>query len=560
MGATTSFSDNRCFGTEQHLEPPLSRLSRDPPLFILSHDNGIDEHGRSICKRASKINSYLMVNGIRTYFGNYEETCSLDITQEDNVCFILFLTKQYVTSLLEQLEKNYKLTEIVYVPGTLSNFVEVTIRMILNRHNSGNCRIIPVIMEEHALTPVHKETFDDIVLNFVWQLDYTGDDTFDYVSHQILDIITQWSQFDLIESNHGHDCDAGSENSVTLPDHQFCMSTAVNNSMSQTSSASNVVVVVMSSNDVQMRERNMPWSSYKKASPLPMPLPEPVSPQVKAFPEDLTADYVAQDSIAMLDKQKLFDWLVHFFDFPGPTDVEIVSGTALEIADQFNFNRVEHIIHLLIADGVASLEQFFKLYIDTHDDLLIYKKYFRKAVLNEAVDHHEHHTSVYEGDLKTAKQKELVVKGKDARGLQYLVEAMRLHVPSVVVSLSPVVKFDDLPDVLYGEHDHSRATPENSVLYGICPTLVTAASTLQELTLVMQLCVQFVSMSPVISGFVGGSRQGDTRQSPSGRATLLDAISSKVILSSVPTLSIKHPINIRLAALQSTLSQSLFDV
>jgi hypothetical protein len=301
------------------------------------------------------------------------------------------------------------------------------------------------------------------------------------------------------------------------------------------------VIITADSNDAHLREMSMPWSSYKGAAPPEAPAPEPEPRIAKTLPEDLLSDYEELDSLVMLGKQRLFDWLIEFFDFTQPN----------KDGSDFNFNRVEHTMHLLVTNEVSSLEEFFQLYLDSHDASGIYDKYFGKLPPPAAKDHDEHHTSVYEGDLRAARERELLLKAKNERGLTYLVETMRLHVPAVYVCLPPVIKFDDLPGVLEGDLDCTRATHENCVLFSICPVLVTADSTLQEIALALQLCIQFASMSPLVSGAGASANAWQTDARSPSRVAPMDAVSSKVIVSSVPTLSLKHPINVRLAKLQS---------
>lgn len=454
------------------------------------------------------------------------------------------------------LEKNYKLTEITYIPGELNNFVEVTIRMILSRHNSGNCRIIPIVMEENALSPIHKETFDDIVLHFIWHLDYSGDDTYEYVSQQLIKVISQWSLYDRLTTAGGeniYDDSTGSYSSSGRVSSVPGVSTSTSARSNTISMAS--IPPTNNSNDAHLREIAMPWSSYRRAVPLVTPAPEPAMPSVKTLPQDMISDFVAVDSVDLLEKQKLFGWLVHFFDFYQPSVATGLSAKDMQSdgssipGGKFNFNRVEYVMHLLVEDGVCSMEQFVKLYLDTRDPSSVFVKYFKKALAGGAKEHDEHHTSVYEGDLENARATEEAWRARNESSLLHLVEVMRLHVPAVYVCLPPVIKFDDLPEILYGDRDRTRASHENSVLYSICPLLITPESTLQEITLVLQLCIQFVSMSPVVSA--AGSWHNDIRSPSTSRATPLDAVSSKVIVSSVPTLSLKHPINVRLAKLQS---------
>ena len=133
-------------------------------VFVLSHDNGIDNCGRSVCKRASKINSLLLNKGHRTYFGNYEESCEEE-NENTDICFVLFLTKQYVSKLIEKIDDDGREQTADH---RSANYIDKTMHSIIQRHQSGQCRIIPVLMEKDALEHVTSDFFEKIVLCGHW--------------------------------------------------------------------------------------------------------------------------------------------------------------------------------------------------------------------------------------------------------------------------------------------------------------------------------------------------------------------------------------------------------
>ena len=172
------------------------KLNQGETVVILSHDNSIDCYGRSVCKRVSKLNSMLQSANIKTFFGNYEESKSSGFIWQPRRCFILCLTKAFSDNLLAMLDPKLKINS-----NSDSIYVGRVIQDIVDDMKSGQCRIIPVLMESNALESVNPELFDEFQLNITWSLDYSEDNSFEYVSSQLKRILNHWIKLDQQLSN-----------------------------------------------------------------------------------------------------------------------------------------------------------------------------------------------------------------------------------------------------------------------------------------------------------------------------------------------------------------------
>ena len=278
--ADDNFSGKTIHRGQVDLSPTVTEAILNSPLYVLIHNNSIDKYGRNVCKRASKINSFLLQKGMRTSFGNYEEknlgsipntmnnrpttnnnnsngvvnnamsSYNNVLDEEPNVVFIIFLTEQYLGTLLTQVGKYYddvKLDDSDEL-GLGSDdkhskhnkhnkhnkqfrYLDTTIRNLIQRYHSGTCRIIPVVMEEDSLeasrfydynlnstnnrsgsgsgtrvrggfdsmgTQINPLDTSDIAVKFVWTIDYSGDDSFPLVTRQLLQVMSSWKAQDIL--------------------------------------------------------------------------------------------------------------------------------------------------------------------------------------------------------------------------------------------------------------------------------------------------------------------------------------------------------------------------
>lgn len=676
------------------------------PVFILCHDNAIDCNGRSVCKRVARINSLLVRKGVRTLFWNYEETqcdnnhyittVSACMEREDNICFILFLTRQYVTSLLTVIgaktathSKFNNKPKHSQKPSQAASYLDsLTIDSIIERYRAGNCRIVPVLMEECALEPAsfydystsagasHNEmksnSFgnrikpldnNDIAVRFVWKLDYSSDTSFPTVTRQMLRIIHCWTRRDKMLFQYDMECQRERERGYRGVSEEY--------RNAEMSEVRNEVEYGLGGNAQCVCDglivRNPYVDLYCTSNSRNLTLHRVDSKSVgdcccsnNAF-TDTEVDLVG-DTMDEVEREELYNWLYKYFNKKTlqreantamKDDAAGTSATPQDISQNSSrysyFNTVDRIFELLLLDGVSSTDTLYQYYVDcnnssanSHDDdgsngggdvregnckdstknyINMYNVYFRTPpVANESSSNTNECTVIYSGIASDAnndentskKKKKKKQKGPDKenlncvysntavleevgnsrgviatvresdRGNEWLAEVMTLQTPSIhiIATIPPAVRRGvrglEVPNILEeGVSDgmsnatYTRINKDDSVLYGLCPTVLDGNSSLQEIGLVFQICIQAVA-THIASSDVNRYLQREERLASEEDYTSRfytqknipfvqqQEATSNVVLSAIPTLSYKHPLNRRLRKIQGIIVSMIY--
>lgn len=711
--ADDAFSGKTIHKGQLNISPTVTEASLNSPLYVLIHSNSVDKYGRSVCKRVSKINSFLLQKGMRTSFGNYEEknlgripntinnrpndrnstvtnsmaSYNSALDEQPNVVFILFLTEQYLGTLLTQVGKYYDDVKLNEDGNLQFRYLDTTIRNLIQRYHNGTCRIVPIIMEEDSLEasrfydynrkPQSSATgaaqfvggFDsmraqlnpldasDIAVKFVWTIDYSADNSFGLVTRQLMQVLSSWKAQDLqslskrtIGNVYSGDCNIDKSPKLVeeaveynVPNELASYPPGVSpyarkHNVSDTQDPQETTAATGTLTSNQLVESIAHIFTYDS--------PERHVGAYATINDAIEAGLVLE-SVEELQKAALYDWLYRYFNkntlqfnanirycssgsngilgnsiSKGPSSVSaspIGKGNISEpkeipiLTDKYNyFNSVDDIFILLQNDGVNSVEDLVDMFASLSNQALdlmksvssldnassneivevgttcsnyvhqsvcspsrsgflnrepvvvdtvrkMYEKYFRKAMLDDTVNANS--SSKLVGDSKPHCSAD--------SGIDWFYEVFMMHAPSIyVVATMPApvrrgIRGLVLPDLLQEgtESNHksvyTRVTPADSVLYAVCPVLIDSASSLQEIALLFQLCVQAVSSQNSGAGPSGGTSVSSLGGSSIPLVQTI-AVSSNVVLSAVPTLSFKHPLNQKLSKIQDTVVKAIY--